>query len=237
MKFSSFQPVTFLLVLLLPIGVNAADSLLRIACEGENAGAEVMVNGKFRGECPLDVQVPAGILKLSFVKKGNSQTRQAYKQEFRIGEASVKKIELHFDFETAQQGARAGNTDAMYQMFGFYLAGSSGVTQDNTRAREWLFKAAEAGNVRAMSWLATNFTSNSPYAGLAQNYGEGLKWYRRAADKGDSFAAYWVGLYYERGLGVPKDNEEAAVWYRKVLEGTNADDKAEAAKRLKILGQ
>lgn len=34
----------------------AAGSLIRVACDGASAGAEITVNGVLKGECPLDMQ-------------------------------------------------------------------------------------------------------------------------------------------------------------------------------------
>ena len=57
--------ILFLLMMSLATSINvyAARSVLSVNCQGEDVGAEVLVNGKFKGECPLDVKVPAGRLK------------------------------------------------------------------------------------------------------------------------------------------------------------------------------
>ena len=47
--------------------------------------------------------------------------------------------------------------------------------------------------------------------------------YRKAADQGDAEAQYDLGLCYELGSGVPKDEVEAVKWYRKAAEQGNAD--------------
>lgn len=73
--------------LVLPIHVAAQNSILRIACDGDDVGAEVSINGKFRGECPVDIQVAPGTIKLRAQKAGREQV-----QEFRVGPDSVKKI-------------------------------------------------------------------------------------------------------------------------------------------------
>ena len=59
MKSSYFS---FLLVLALSASADllAAGATLRIACEGDAVGAVVLVNGQFKGECPIDVQMPGG---------------------------------------------------------------------------------------------------------------------------------------------------------------------------------
>lgn len=70
----------------------AATSMLRVTCEGDNAGAEVTVNGKFKGECPLDMQVAPGMLQLRVEKKDPSYER-VFEQEIRMGDGVVKKVE------------------------------------------------------------------------------------------------------------------------------------------------
>ncbi|MEQ1583168.1 MAG: PEGA domain-containing protein, partial [Candidatus Nitrotoga sp.] len=58
--------VLFLLMMPLTVSINAyaAGSVLSVNCKGDDEGAEVLVNGKFKGECPLDIKVPVGKLKL-----------------------------------------------------------------------------------------------------------------------------------------------------------------------------
>lgn len=68
---------------------GAQQSVLRIVCEGENRGAEVSVNGKFKGECPVNVPVAPGTSKLRF-KKGDRE--QAL--EVRLGDDVMKTIDV-----------------------------------------------------------------------------------------------------------------------------------------------
>src|SRR5262249_24532103 len=49
--------------------------------------------------------------------------------------------------------------------------------------------------------------------GVAPDYAAAAQWYRRAAERGYSPAAYNLGVLYENGLGVAKDPKEAAQWY------------------------
>ena len=51
--------------------------------------------------------------------------------------------------------------------------------------------------------------------GVAQDYAEAAKWFRKAAEKGDMFSQYATGNIYEQGQGVAKDLAEALRWYRK----------------------
>ena len=80
---------------LLLVGSEAAaqSSMLRISCESNDIGAEVSVNGKFKGECPLDIQVGAGNLTLRLVKKVDDLRERVFEQEIRMGEGTVKRVD------------------------------------------------------------------------------------------------------------------------------------------------
>ena len=51
--------------------------------------------------------------------------------------------------------------------------------------------------------------------GIAQNYAEAAKWFRKAADQNYDEAYCNLGLLYEEGKGVVKDVIEAVRCYRK----------------------
>jgi hypothetical protein len=85
-------PVAFVI----PLAVHAETSMLRVACEGDDVGAEVSVNGKFKGECPLDMQVAPGTLKLRVVK-----AERQFEKEIRIGDGVVKKIAVVMELNEA----------------------------------------------------------------------------------------------------------------------------------------
>lgn len=79
--------------LLMHLNGHAQGSMLRVTCEGADVGAEVSVNGVFKGECPLDMSVGAGTFKLRLVKKVESTREKIFEQEVRMGDGVVKKIE------------------------------------------------------------------------------------------------------------------------------------------------
>ena len=92
----SMKTINYSLLFIAVIGssvANAAGSMLRVTCEGDDIGAEVLVNGKFRGECPVDLQVPAGALKLQVRKKVDDEHDRVFEQDVRMGEGSVKKVD------------------------------------------------------------------------------------------------------------------------------------------------
>tara|TARA_B100001013_G_C24576977_1_gene428991 strand:- start:53 stop:562 length:510 start_codon:yes stop_codon:yes gene_type:complete len=74
---------------------------------------------------------------------------------------------------------------------------------------------AEAGDVEAQTSLGWMYAKGE---GVAEDYAEAFKWFRKAADQGYAEAQYILGLNYYTGLGVPKDNVEAVKWFRKAAE-------------------
>ena len=81
------------------IAISAAQAqsgaaMLRIDCSGNNLNSEVYIDGVFRGECPVDIQVQEGIRKLRFYKKVDQRFERVQEQELRVGAATIKRIEI-----------------------------------------------------------------------------------------------------------------------------------------------
>lgn len=56
-----------------------------------------------------------------------------------------------------------------------------------------------------------------------RNYGEALEIYKKVVDHGNLDYANKIGYMYQYGLGVEKDDQEAANWYIKAAEFGNAN--------------
>ncbi len=72
---------------------HAQVSLLRVTCEGNDVGAEVLLNGKFKGECPVDIQAGIGTVKLRVVKKVDATHERVFEQEYRMGDGGMQRVE------------------------------------------------------------------------------------------------------------------------------------------------
>ena len=88
--------------------VYAASSTLSVTCKGDNVGADVLVNGKFKGECPVDVLVQEGTLKLKVQKAVDASRARIFEQDVRVGDNVIKTIE-------AVLGAPQSNVEGMRQ--------------------------------------------------------------------------------------------------------------------------
>lgn len=51
--------------------------------------------------------------------------------------------------------------------------------------------------------------------GVKQNYQEGFKWLKEAAEQDDVDAQFKVGMMYKDGVGVKQNNTEAVKWLKK----------------------
>ncbi len=58
--------------------------------------------------------------------------------------------------------------------------------------------------------------------GVAQDYAEAVKWFRRAAEQGNVFAQSHFGWIYAEGEGVTQDYAEAVKWFRLAAEQGHA---------------
>ena len=81
-------------------------------------------------------------------------------------------------------------------------------------------QAAEQGDAKSQFKLGMMYDEGQ---GMAQDYAEAMKWFRKAAEQGDVSAQIYLGLMYSGGLGVAKDYAETVKWYRKAAEQGDAN--------------
>ncbi len=103
-----------------------------------------------------------------------------------------------------ERGAKAGDPVAMANLA--YVMRLRDGWRDKERALDWSVKAARAGNTTGML-LAGHYYNEQKDRQSAR------RWYLQAADKGQVAAVYMVGLYWQLGLGVPKDTARALQYY------------------------
>ena len=80
----------------------------------------------------------------------------------------------------------------------------------DTALGEWR-PLAEQGDAQAQFTLGEMYGMGH---GVAQDYGETVRWFRLAAEQGYTPARFFLGTMYELGQGVAKDYQEAVQWYR-----------------------
>jgi len=89
----SFRLVLLAALLAVVSSSQATGSGLRMACEGADIGARVLINSTFKSECPIDLKVPAGPLKLVVRTQLDTERERVFEQDIGMGENSSKKVE------------------------------------------------------------------------------------------------------------------------------------------------
>jgi hypothetical protein len=72
----------------------APSAMLRVVCEEGDKGAEVMIDGKFKGECPVDIMLTEGAHKLRVSKPVGSTQEQSFEQDVRLGSSTSKRVDV-----------------------------------------------------------------------------------------------------------------------------------------------
>jgi TPR repeat protein len=78
---------------------------------------------------------------------------------------------------------------------------------------------AEGGDAIAQNDLGVFYATGK---GVAKDYTEAVKWYRKAADRGFANAEANLGSLYANGEGVEKDTAQAVKWFRKAADQGDA---------------
>jgi uncharacterized protein len=77
--------------------------------------------------------------------------------------------------------------------------------QSDTNSIESIKTKAEKGNAIDELYLGTVYETGS---GVAQDFAEAVKWYRKSADQGDAIAQLMLAQMYSDGRGVDKSASE-----------------------------
>lgn len=111
------------------------------------------------------------------------------------------------------RSATQGNSKAQLALGGFNQFGI-GVEKDATKAIDWYRKAAAQGNVEALVELGNLYSWGE--VGVPRSAATGIEWYQKAAEMGHEVAALNLFSLYIQGEVVPKNEELALYWLKKI---------------------
>ena len=114
----------------------------------------------------------------------------------------------------ARQGAAGGEGMAMRVLASAYLNGELGLAKDEAEGERWRKRGAEAGDSFSMMFYGNDLMEGK---GVARDVEAGLGWLRRAAEAGNWWAVADMGDLYDEGWnGIPRNQEKAASWKRRL---------------------
>ena len=114
-------------------------------------------------------------------------------------------------FKNFQLAAAQGHVEAMGNLGNCYLEGI-GTDVNIQSAEEWLKKAADGGFADAQNALG------NLYSDIIQDYQKALEYYQMAANQGQPYGMFNLGLYYLNGIGVEANFPMADEWIRKAAD-------------------
>lgn len=109
-----------------------------------------------------------------------------------------------------------GDAEAQYQVGLAHLDGD-GVWRDEREAYAWFLKAARQGHAKAEHRVA--LLGVYDFTGMSGK--EAFEWSMKSAMQGWPPAEVEVGLRYNLGLGVTRDDRAAVTWFRRAAEAGN----------------
>lgn len=109
-----------------------------------------------------------------------------------------------------QKSAEKGYAPAEYRVCQMHA------NQNPLEDERCMWRAAENGVPEAQFWLGVAFEQHL-WFGVTDDQ-EALKWFRKAAERGNPDAEATLGLRYELGEGIEQDYAQAAYWFRRAAE-------------------
>jgi len=195
---STVLSAALLAVMCCHASAQAGNAVLRVACDGEDSNAEVLIDNKFKGECPVDVKVPEGTVMLKAIKKVDELHERTFEQQIRLAEGTIKSVEVHLGPVELNAEGRRRETEARRQ-------------DEVLRAQQEA--AAQAGDAHAMVAIGDRYAKGDSVNRDAQ----ALDWYRKAADAGSDVGAFRVWstkprfvINFEPGAGAPPKQDDVA---------------------------
>ena len=107
------------------------------------------------------------------------------------------------------------------------LFNGTGTPVNKVEAVQWYRRAAEQGNLDAMTTLAVIYEDGD---GVPVNMSEAIRLYSAAAERGDTSAQYFLGNKYLKGSGVAFDVRLARYWHSRATSGGHAESRATLAR-------
>lgn len=88
----------------------AADAYLRLRCDGDAAGVTIRINGTAKGECPLDLALPEGKIRISARKDISQHSYKVYEKEILLAGGAMKRETIMLGpLQLTEEGKRLEN--------------------------------------------------------------------------------------------------------------------------------
>lgn len=146
--------------------------------------------------------------------------------QYRVAKAFLKGDRPYRNYNEAaswfEKSAQGGFKKAQRKLALMYMYSQvyikDGVIDYDT-AFKWAYKAAQQGDLRAMSMVGGMYYFGN---GTEKDFDKALQWLRPSAEGGASFAMFILGLMYYYGRGLEQDKDTAQLWFEKSAKFGNS---------------
>ena len=130
--------------------------------------------------------------------------------QFQLGLSYLEQGRTNEGVALIRKSANQNQPAAQYRLAKLYEVGE-GVSQDSEMARQLTERAAANGNRIAMHDLALYYAEGR--GGVTADLPTAAKWFEKAAERGVVDSQFNLGVLFESGQGLPKNVNDAFVWY------------------------
>lgn len=132
--------------------------------------------------------------------------------------------------------AQEGDSDAAFELSGYYYNGEFGVSLSDTLSLKYALMAAQMGHIEAQCKVANNYLQG---IGSNKSVSEAIEWYEKAVEQGSVEAAYSLGNIYYTGIKnqVEKSYTKAVQYFLNSSTSNYQDSNLYVAKCMSHLGR
>ncbi|KAL0140525.1 hypothetical protein V8B55DRAFT_1508043 [Mucor lusitanicus] len=141
-----------------------------------------------------------------------------------IGESQCTLARMLFQGEGVNQNTqqaldylmKSAENNNMYAQFliGVHYERGFDIAQDLEKAKDYYGKSADRGFPDAQAALGSRLIAEA-------NYAQGIEWLEKAVQMGNSRAHVQLGILYDKGEGIPQNNDMALLHYKAAVENNN----------------
>lgn len=162
------------------------------------------------GDCGVEQDISAAIrYYMEAARRGHAPAQFEMGMRYEFGEGITENI--HEAVQLYSQAAKQGHAGAMYFLGHCYKSGR-GVKADLGEAVNLFRQAAELGNTDAMvsaACILAAVDDDYAFEPDADMYNEAFSLLSRAVEAGNVDAHFYLGIMYNDGLGVARDQNQA----------------------------
>lgn len=123
--------------------------------------------------------------------------------------------DIHKSFECFSEAAQSGLPEAQYELAVCYRYGE-GTEQNIEEALFWYEEAASQGYLKAYHNMGVIYQNG--LGGIPKDNNKAFDCFKKAAEEENVESFFCIGQCYLNGLGVDKNEKEAACWFKKAAE-------------------